>query len=809
MLGTAEIRVRPVKLAYLVDPGSASQVRQAVRLSSSLWGGVFFPIIPLYGRSPTSWSDKPLKAPAARTAILGLIEAFDPDILVQLSTSVPSFLSATGLEVVTPESIWRQFGVDGVPTPGHGVGVFEILDDIFREHFRYKSKYPRRVVVPRIPRRFSAFWASVVGEYPDGLLPSIKARYFDPLEMEEARIEPQQLNDLLELNVLFPRRISGYGISLEHPRRFDEGAAVYFMDAAAIQDVVDFWNLRATGRDVLPMPRQFADIPAFRQVVIEFLRRYRVHWPHDRRHCHVASFIRSRNTTMKEMTDFAAALRIERPDGDPSSDGYFVLQHWYPRIWDDWARDKDGGVADVYGSERETLELGDPRNQRMRIRSLLPSIASKRAYTGEARCMNEVAFRFFGANEYVGEVLPKAVGEHLKRAIAEFGLVGTWRSGRNGLVRFVSYEHSEAREFPKAESIFFAWLADQGWSGEVSTAGILAKQIFQLLEGNVQVLRNEQLLKFIEDLNGGTGEVGEAGQDQTAAWQDRCKSVGEVKSRLRECGGGGLHDYLVSKGVFKIGLKIQCPECFRHSWFELAELRGSLTCPKCLTSFLAIGRVDRGSWCYKTSGPFSIPRFADGAFSVLLTLDGLSDRWFPSLRTTSVVSFLAKCKGKPDLEADLGLLWSEDDVAGRRSGIAFGECKTFGEFKRKDLERMQQLAKEFPGAVLVFSTLRKSLTSREVADIGRIARRGQRYWAAERPVNPVLVLTGTELLAEERPPNCWKDGGQAQHARISGILSLCEATQQRHLGLAPWQEVWEKEWSKKRARRANRRGPSS
>src|SRR3989442_1739220 len=63
-----------------------------------------------------------------------------------------------------------------------------------------------------------------------------------------------------------------------------------------------------------------------------------------------ASFIRSRNSTMQEMQRYASSLKITKAPADPSDSSFFALQHWYPRIWDEWARDKDGASpADVYG----------------------------------------------------------------------------------------------------------------------------------------------------------------------------------------------------------------------------------------------------------------------------------------------------------------------------------------------------------------------------------------------------------------------------------------------------------------------------
>jgi hypothetical protein len=43
-------------------------------------------------------------------------------------------------------------------------------------------------------------------------------------------------------------------------------------------------------------------------------------------------------------------------------------------------------------------------------------------------------------------------------------------------------------------------------------------------------------------------------------------------------------------------------------------------------------------------------------------------------------------------------------------GVIFAECKSYDIFEEEDLLRMQLLASEFPGAIIVFSTFRKSFT---------------------------------------------------------------------------------------------------
>ena len=51
MLATVEIKSRPIKLAYLVNPNNSQQVREAIQLSSTLWGGSYFLIIALQSQA--------------------------------------------------------------------------------------------------------------------------------------------------------------------------------------------------------------------------------------------------------------------------------------------------------------------------------------------------------------------------------------------------------------------------------------------------------------------------------------------------------------------------------------------------------------------------------------------------------------------------------------------------------------------------------------------------------------------------------------------------------------------------------------
>jgi hypothetical protein len=809
MFGSIDIKTRPLKLAFLVDPNNAKQVREAIRLSSTLWGGDYFPIITLHKRMPLTWREGPLKAPTAKSVILGYIEAFDPDVLVQLSKEIPSYISDVGLEIIKPDEIWQPLDENRNLSPKFGIGIFELLTEIFEQNFKFKAKYPIEVVFPQIPQQFSLFWASLFGEVPSNLIPLLEKSYFEPLEITTPAIKIENLKKLMAGTVLSPRRITHHGINSLNRSSYRRDASVFFMDATKVEDIVDYWNLRAIGKKVVPVPKQFQADPQLKEIVTEFLKAHRRPWKHDPKVCDYASMIRARNCTMEEMQEYAKTLKIDRDPLDSSDDPFFSLQHWYPRVWDEWARDKDGAVPDdIYGDEEDSVEVTDPKKLEIRVRALLPKYAQKYGYHSMPRCANEISFRFYAPKEYLAEVFPKSSGKNFNSVIAGLGSRGAWRVGRNGLVKLVKYDFSEMRSIPAAENIFFAWLADMGWKPKVSASGLLAKQIYKKLDGNFFILKDENLLGLLEHMNGGLTKKTGAPVEENKVTQERELAVGEIKSRLSNSDkGSNLYENLLSKGIFELGLRVQCPQCIRNSWFSLESVHNTLTCPRCLNVFPAIGNLDSATWYYKTVGPFSVANYADGAYAVLLAVAFFSDQNINSMHTTPVLSFTAEAPNNKFIEADFAMFWQESLFGEKKDGILFGECKTYGQFGEKDFERMRYLAKTFPGAVLVFSTLRKSLTKKEKIGITRIAKAGRKYWKAERPINPVLILTATELLDWSGPPYCWEDSVKQKFNHISGLLSVCDATQQIYLGLSSWNTEWHEKREEKNQRRQKKPNP--
>src|ERR1700677_3502985 len=99
--GQVSVSLRPIKFAFVVDPTDADALREAIRISLFLWGGIFNPIIPAYRQTPANWRDIPLDPPTPEAIIAGYVRLFDPDVIVACGQVDPATLGNLGRAVVS------------------------------------------------------------------------------------------------------------------------------------------------------------------------------------------------------------------------------------------------------------------------------------------------------------------------------------------------------------------------------------------------------------------------------------------------------------------------------------------------------------------------------------------------------------------------------------------------------------------------------------------------------------------------------------------------------------------------------------
>jgi hypothetical protein len=800
MIGSIGLKLRPIKLAFLVHPNDNSGLLQAIQINTFLWGGAYNPIIPCFKRTPPKWQDRLLKVPNSSEIVKGYLEAFDPDFVVPIGECANHSFDIGHRPAISVSEILDSVESEGVT--GYGVGLFELLDYLIEKELKFERRKPLLFNFPEVGATHRLFFASVFGALPPRLDELFWEHFAEDLNANKQPCSISNFHEFWIYGNRYLRRISSLFVT---SRRLSwlKGNCIFYIDANNTLDIIDYWNLRSIGWSVVPVPRQAAGQDGLKKIVREFIDLN--YFPHrfNSTIYHFTTILKGRAIPKEEFDEFVKSLEIPRPEN--SDQPKFVLQNWYPRIWDEWARDKDDvECCDI--EARTSLHDLTSQEGRVSIKALSPKFVLRDNFMGKPRFANEVDIRVYGGNYLLAEVIPEG-GKDLLGAIGAWGQSDRWRFSAKGLTFFSEFsDQSIYMALPNAEDLFMAWLKAHGWESKISVPGRIANQMTKQFENEFGLhhLANEGLIKLL----GGKMREGKP-LNKDEFWAEMSKIANQKK--MGAYGNPSAIIYsLTDIQMFRLGIEIQCPTCSMRSWFSIKDADYELQCPKCLENF-SIRAFDPHDlvWAYRTFGPFSLPNQASGVYTVLLTLRFFKSNTLMHSAITPILGFTAR-KGGKDIDADLGLFYKPSSLRKGRIDLIFAECKTYNEFEKKDVDRMSLLADQFPSAIIVFSTLRKSLTPKEERMLRTVANKGRRYFKAERPFNPVMVLTGTELFADWRPPKCWQDAGMAvppSYNRLarSELLRLCDATQQLYLGMEPWDDWLFKQYEKRREKIAKSR----
>lgn len=354
---------------------------------------------------------------------------------------------------------------------------------------------------------------------------------------------------------------------------FRRGDNVLLLDATNPLNVIDYWNLRAVGRKVIPVAIQAAKSDSVRTFVKEFIEENFWPLPNNPSIHNVTTLLKSRSISEEQLREFGESLDIT-PSAEPNW-GKYTYPHSYPRIWDEWARDKDGVEPTTLQSRTHKIDLGD--DARINVRTLDPKFALDHSANSEARFANEIEVRTYGATGLVAEVIPEG-DDNLVRAIGDYDFQ-SWRFSRNGPVYLSSYVDWLLHiEVPEAEAVFVEWLKSRGWKAKLSAPGRIAKQLLKQLQGvgSAAFLANNDIIQLL-------GEMQDAKTiGHKALWAKLSQIANEPGCHATPA---GILERFMELQVLRLGVEVQCPICTQHSWYSVKEADYELLCGKCSERF--------------------------------------------------------------------------------------------------------------------------------------------------------------------------------------------------------------------------------
>jgi hypothetical protein len=755
---TVEQSVRPLRVGFLVDPQDLTSIRRAISCNTGQWGGIFNPLIPVYRRRPRWWRARlpfPDWAPSAAELAEGAIRSWDPDFLVECRAGARP-LPGDDVPGLALGALGAHHFEEG---PGRGdgaagVSIRFVVGQLHEDLFRFQRAVGPEPVVVGAERGFEDLAGAAFGSFGDGEGARLEAAYRELTGASDISLEPANLLRLLgyghdEIRLISPLDFNAHKLSVYWPFHRSE-SVVFLMSPSEGIDLIDYWNLRASGRRVVPVPTRWRSelAPQIATAIEEITGG----------EGRPISLVAGRRVPAGELENFREELGLG--EGAALFDPGLL-------IWDHALEARDPERPEIAAAEaEETVELSRGRIE-------VPLARPKITRRGTAPNLNAWASVVRLKADFRAEDLACAFDPGLGgvQEALEARQPRRTRAREEGLVSIVGLE-DELNWRPPSGTELFSWYAgDTEVEPRLSEPGSIA----------TEMVRHPALIALMEKaVNSETGTV----------------KYEEVKRATMEARGGDprwadkLLSILLERRVLEIGLFLECPRCSKQNWYSPEEMGRWCECARCLDRFPFPGVKPPRQWGYKPRGGFAAPGFARGSYPVLFSLQALSNlavrsSWWPSLSLG------------PELEMDFGLWAQNDPLPGRNRSewtLFLGEAKTHNKFDADDIARAEALRRRFPGAVIVFSTLRDELTPEEKSLIAGFARPAKRDDSPDRA--DVIVFTGLELYADESLTHAWQDaGGKAAEiapreiGRRPWAAAVADITQQIHLGL-PQYEHW-------------------
>ena len=731
---------------------------------------------------------EPIKGtgPSARELTRGLLGAFQPDLVVETK---PGLANGIGFDQGRVLSFDRFNEADGNGRRTYGIDLRSVCRTLYKEEFRFVQRHPPIVVEPRpTDRRYGLLFAAIFGEFPtSGVLGECKEHFREALDAKEKEVKPDSFHELLTGHSLFPLRVGAYKL-VTRTRGWSPDPALFYMDESEPYDIIEYWNLRALGWRIRPLPRLLA--PKLKAFSEKFIVESHQPYPPPSNACHDASFLCSRSCAFDEMQKYVIAL--ERPSSCHVSTDWRV-----PRLWEEWGRHADHAEPQVVEFKTESQETSSWGNS-LAVATVVPQFVQDHIFDTPRHACTNVLEKLPGG----APVIPWQMID-MRFLAGQLQSENIW-VGREGICTTAGAYHSRRHfRLPSSLNVFASWAQKNQLEIELSPAGRVAEQLIAAIGGlsGVRMVGNEELIKLLDRMANGTLEIDATQENESGPEKRRLRKASvplyQIKEVLKRVNYGNEFiadnhlSALLRSNVLTLGMEVSCSHCGQTTWFALNQLSTRLKCQRCLDEFdFPATKPHRNTWSYRVQGPFAIEDYGYGAYCVAAALQFLSDEfgaectWIPSFRLTS------KSENRVNSEADFAAF-----VRPGRFGLItdplliFGECKTFGNFDLRDYRRMKTLAKSFPGAIICFCTLKNALTQVEKKKISALAGQGRRSLESGKLMNPVVVLTGTELLGQFKnepfttgyPPHFSKLG---EGAFMRGdVQEICDFLQQVHLGI--------------------------
>lgn len=708
---------RPIRIGWCIEPGDLEALRGAMRLSFTMWGGRYNPMIPV----------------TTTAAATNIARAFKVDALwaVGGGANVKRFTEQ-------PHLPWPFTG-QGIFSP-RGAGrleptIADLRHPISQLYEQHHKGHPEVVPIVDLYQwqaddPLADIFLATLGACPED--PS----YPDYRTMAEHSFVARRLLLPIDLPapVPIPGRMTLSGLAnlyVEPDHLLGpmlSGAGFYAGAVDSFDDLVMFWNLRAAGKDL--------------------------HF-HDPRHIgRLGHALRAEWDSLARIAPVAHQLGWGPPQPQlwhrgPADDLDLTIFQDKPVLGriepDHWAHRTAPYM--VFSKGRALAALDDRRGRTTMSFAIgdAPFALTDSNYGQHYKLAINPGIGLFGNSDEtlhlpdipaLNPVYGRACFAHPYHARADPAGIG--------LIARVTTDHQLmiAMDVP---TLLTAIFAAAGIDAELSKPGLVARSLIRQMGG----IDRCDLFKIagVRDL------IERHRPDQSFSRSDAMlaiRGVGTVRPLsdyeglpvVRRRSGGRLTngmvlDELLERGVFRPGLDFSCPRCQLDFWRPLDDARTQAICDYCGHAFIVSAQLRDKGWAFRRSGLFGRSDHQEGSIPVALTIQQLLRVLDPDGGHFATAMTLDGAAGQfASCEVDFVVLANARNDG--RVQMAIGECKTRGDISAEDVAHLDAVARALTPFADVYIVLAK-LAAFSEEEINRA-----------RPLNTdhrdrVILLTDREL----------------------------------------------------------------
>lgn len=692
------IAYRPIRICWAIKAGDHAAFREAVKINHALWGGRFNPIVIVDNESEAC----------------ALIESFRADIVQPVGDSddVKSF-AAKFKHLISPfryneifmkqgqEARVQLLDVHNAMVCASGTPEWKHIQEKKPRIYKWSSDDPLADVL-----------LIQLGAYPDkaDINVDYELMHKEALGSTEVVLEPNAPlpADLFEHTSI--AYVSRHGLRRHHSIHSNwDYHGFYLGDAANLDDLVTFWNLRAADLtlmfvDKAHVARYGQQIPVWKTYVAEM----NANRPHREDQKYAIWWRR------EQMNDAGDLETLRAPFGnDPC-----IVCGVDENIWNGM----NLKPPMMHLGEVASLGVLVTDNDKPKISFGL----SDRPYASDfwfhtQHLMASVSFMggLYGRDDFtldppyvpeLNEFYARTMHFHYDRLRIE--------SERIGLIVGASDSDSFVYALPTAE-LFKRVFALAGFTANVSAGGLIARQLLAQLGGlqGARVFKIPGARKLIKT-HGPTSSFGETAalqligrkddENPDANFTDYKDLYLEPREQGEQLTTRHVFDYLLGKRLFRIGSDLNCPHCQLSNWIQVDDLQQRVRCHMCGETFDATTQLVRNKWAFRRSGVLGTERNAQGAIPVALTLQQLDTNMTFGLkrRSYSVSLDLTPTKNQLPNPCEVDFAWLMPRRYPERTIVIIGECKDRGQsphpggdggtINANDIANLRAVADSFP-----------------------------------------------------------------------------------------------------------------